>query len=904
MYHGHNTSHSSPLYAHPLAFQTTENGLQIDYPNPISGERSAKSYLYSDFTVGIEGMTSSECLLQDYSDWTVTIELGDNNNKLLSTIGHGLAYAYFEKIGSGDFQIIAQNPVTEITNSNEVLVFSVNGVKYAAFAPNGSSWSKNGNTYSSSLNGKDYCSIALLPNVSGASETTYPVSDLEEFRKRAYAFPSNTTSAYNYMAPTALVETNFNLSTELKETGNGNLNSTFLCQYPHQWAYSSTPTSTYTYHSPRGEMKVVDGNSFTTEYDFQGVIPTLPDLLRFSETYTFNDLRSYLLSADNQVLPLTESYNQGKHFSKFIQLTHIADQMGETEIRDNSLEKLKAALEEWLTTDASETEYLFHYNQDWDVLIGFPDGHYQASLLNDRHFHWGYFIQAAACIAQYDKNWASKYGEMINLLIKDAANWERDDSMFPYLRNMDPYAGHCWAGGSGSSNDGNNMESSSESMNFNTGVILWGQVTNNPEVRDLGVYLYATECKAIEEYWWDVNDRTFPSDFGYKTASRVFGNGIDLYTFWTADYPDAYAINMLPIQGGSTYLGYHPDYVQANWNDYLKNINADAPQSWNDIFWSYLAFADPELALEQFTNNSYSPEFAETIAHTYHWLHNMNALGQVETSVTADYPLANVFNKEGEKTYVVQNYGAAPLTVTFSDGFVMQVPGDSLMTNRDAEGDRDRDVLVNLAVGKTVTASSEAVPNVAEFLNDQNASTRWESEQGIDPQWVIIDLADTFSLNSILIDWEAANAKDYVIEGSKNGTDWTEMISLTNQSEGNHRINNSNVSGEFRYVRIYGTSRNLNYGYSIFEVEIYGDTIPCSDCVITGETVTEVAEVSVYPNPTTGIVQFSKTVNYYLTDAFGQTILRGEAKNINLSGYSNGVYFIRIENKIIKVLKQ
>lgn len=687
VYHGHNMSHSSPLFAHPLSFQTHTDGLSIDYPFNENFPRAVKSFHYPDLKVGIDGMNSPECSLYDYSDWTTTIELKDGDKRLLSTIGHGLPFTYFEKQGNEKLILNAFGAVTEISNNNEVLVLSVNNVKYAAFAPSGSVWIKESVTkYTSTLNNKSYCSIALLPSVAGETTNTYPVEAVEDFRKRAYAFPVNTITNFSFNETSSKLSTNFELVTELKESGVGNLNSSYLCQYPHQWAFSSTPTKEFSYQSPRGEMKVIEGNVFTTEYTFQGVVPTLPDLGAFSTGYEEQQLRNYVTQASTQALPLTESYNQGKFFSKFIQLVHISDQLGEVSIRDNSLNKIKTALEEWLTTDASETSYLFHYNNTWNTIVGYPDGHFQASLINDHHFHWGYFIQAAACVAQYDKAWANKYGAMINLLIKDAANWDRSDQMFPHLRNMDPYAGHCWASGSGASGDGNNMESSSESMNFNTGVILWGALTENKDIRDLGVYLYSTENKAIDEYWWDVHDRTFAEGYEFEAASRVFSNGIDLLTFWTADFPEAYGINMLPIQGGSTYMGHHPDHVVNNWDDLVKNTPGGKPTLWNDIFWSYLAFADPELALSQFNSTEYSPEFAETKAHTYHWLHNLNAMGLVDTNITCDYPLANVFKKDDVTTYIVQNYSANPFKATFSDGYELMVPGDTLITSR-VEGD-------------------------------------------------------------------------------------------------------------------------------------------------------------------------------------------------------------------------
>ena len=65
-------------------------------------------------------------------------------------------------------------------------------------------------------------------------------------------------------------------------------------------------------------------------------------------------------------------------------------------------------------------------------------------------------------------------GEMIDLLIRDAASTNRNDSMFPFLRNFSPYAGHSWANGFASFPQGNDQESSSESMQFASSLIHWG----------------------------------------------------------------------------------------------------------------------------------------------------------------------------------------------------------------------------------------------------------------------------------------------------------------------------------------------------------------------------------------------------------------------------------------------
>ncbi|SFD88202.1 Por secretion system C-terminal sorting domain-containing protein [Chitinophaga sp. CF118] len=131
----------------------------------------------------------------------------------------------------------------------------------------------------------------------------------------------------------------------------------------------------------------------------------------------------------------------------------------------------------------------------------------------------------------------------------------------------------------------------------------------------------------------------------------------------------------------------------------------------------------------------------------------------------------------------------------------------------------------NLATNKPVTASS-LEPNsttsvVAANITDGNYSTRWSSAFA-DPQWVYVDLGASYDINRVKITWEAAYATAYEIQVSTDATTWTSVKSVT----GNTTLVNDNTGlvGNGRYVRIYGTARATTYGYSIYELEVYGAT--------------------------------------------------------------------------------
>jgi hypothetical protein len=113
----------------------------------------------------------------------------------------------------------------------------------------------------------------------------------------------------------------------------------------------------------------------------------------------------------------------------------------------------------------------------------------------------------------------------------------------------------------------------------------------------------------------------------------------------------------------------------------MRTVKPSAPAVWRDIIWQFQALSQPDAALQAWRTTSYSPEEGESRAHTFHWLRNLSALGQVDTSITANTPLYAVFTKNGARTYVAANRGTSALTVTFSNGTTLTVqPGRTATT--------------------------------------------------------------------------------------------------------------------------------------------------------------------------------------------------------------------------------
>ena len=324
-----------------------------------------------------------------------------------------------------------------VTISNETLIVSNShhGTDYAIYAPDGSVWSQSGNVYTSNLNGKNYWSAVMLPQ-----NNTNTNSLASSYKKYAYVFPENTEASWIYNESNSSLKTQFNVSVSVKEGSNNNILQGLL---PHQWynlSQDSPIPNIDSYESIRGELKMLDGNFFEVENTFLGILPTLPYLANYSDTFSPSELEEKINLIENDGLAeWTDSYNEGQMMNRLIQTARIANKTNDIEALDKIINTIKNRLEDWLTYQSNEVAFLFYYNQDWTTLLGYPAGHGQDSNINDHHFHWGYFIHAAAFVEQFEPGWADEWGDMIDMLIRDAASPNRNDNLFPFLRKNIPH---------------------------------------------------------------------------------------------------------------------------------------------------------------------------------------------------------------------------------------------------------------------------------------------------------------------------------------------------------------------------------------------------------------------------------------------------------------------------------
>ena len=125
----------------------------------------------------------------------------------------------------------------------------------------------------------------------------------------------------------------------------------------------------------------------------------------------------------------------------------------------------------------------------------------------------------------------------------------------------------------------------------------------------------------------------------------------------------------------------------------------------------------------------------------------------------------------------------------------------------------------NLALNKTVAVSFAQQGNPGSNAVDGNGTTRWASESE-DPSWIYVDLGATYSISHVKLYWETAYGKSYKIQVSNDHSNWTDVYSTTSGDGGLDDITFTTVNT--RYVRMYGTERGTQWGYSLYEFEVYG----------------------------------------------------------------------------------
>jgi len=699
------------LWAMPLVVDPTTEGLNIYNPYKWNGDGTNLSIDYPVVLKGA-GFAATRSIVTDWSDWAVDVKLyQDINTKYINfTSAHGIPFLWTNVVGFTP-QIECYHGAAYLNSSGTPITFPFTGeyfvirywdTYYGVHLPPGSTVTQGGTTGNlltvNLAAGQSYIVFSALPDAAaGATVHQY-----------AYVKPTNTAVSYAYNTSAGTISTTWNLTTtNLRGAAQLNVMQGFL---PHQYRTATSSNVAYsalTFRQSRGLLKIATGNNFTFTYNFSGILPHYKAPLTLAgETTPYDASRmSTLISNYTTEVQKTTPYGAADTYWGGKDLVRLAKYMlmaRETNHPQYAtlLTILKNTLTNWFTYTPGETERYFAWYPKWKALIGFNESYY-SGVFTDNHFHYGYFIQAAALAGMADPAFVNQYSGILTMIAKQYANWDRADGNFPFFRTFDPWMGHSYAGGV-SSPTGNNQESTSEAMQSWHALFFLGAQLGNTGMRDAGAFGYMYESKATLEYWFNINDDVWPAT--YNAAHDVVGilwpGGYVYGTYFGIDPQWIHGIQMLPVSPGFHYFnqGFTKTQATAYYNRLMSELltfntaqgntartdggvvtEAEVGHDWANVLLGFRMLYDPQYVTQKLSQywNSSDQEEHDVILYpyeggtTYYYAHALQNLGEYQPGYHMSIPTSAAFYNAttGQTNYVVYNPSASAQTcVVYNNG--------------------------------------------------------------------------------------------------------------------------------------------------------------------------------------------------------------------------------------------
>lgn len=691
--------YANALWSLPTLVKPSAEGVAVHYPTYwIENGTEVKSR--TSLTVGAESFTATEAIAADWHDWDVVMRLpGRRGGEMRVTLAHGMPFTWFEFTGLNPAVKFSATPVFYNAYGEEIsaadlalrhdtaLGVVLGDDAYGLYLPEGARLSYVDGTLR--IEQAAWLSVGLLPS---AAETG-------AFAEWACSVPRSTEVSWSYDEARALLSTVWTVEAEnlARPGAPAPVLQGFL---PHAYKHAADTDIQYIgydYLSPRGRLRmaVSDGNTFSYSMRFPGIMPQYAAPTAGTGEHAFDPARlreltqRYAAEGDFGA----DTYWGGKGLIQMAMNMTFALETGDTETYETSRRRLRSVMENWLTYTPGEDRYFFAYYPRWGSLVGYEYS-YDSDRFNDHHFHYGYMLYAGALLCLNDPDFRAGYGEMLKLVAKDFANWDRTDTRFPMFRTLDPWVGHSYAGGlgDGANDNGNGQESSSEAMQGWGGVYLLGVALGDDAMRDAGIYGWLTESNGVAEYWFD-RDHIYPGcehNYDYTLYehpynTNITSKGIGWWTWFSGDPLWMHSIQWMPVSPCLNYLSADLDFVKWDYETMEKGTAYDwfetrqrgeetleplARQSVGNVVLSYLERYDPQRAAAIF-DQAWDTDMPlarsiDTGHISYYVIHSHLTHGDPDYTVYASIPTANAYRRaDGTMTYMAYNPGSAERTVSF-----------------------------------------------------------------------------------------------------------------------------------------------------------------------------------------------------------------------------------------------
>lgn len=198
----------------------------------------------------------------------------------------------------------------------------------------------------------------------------------------------------------------------------------------------------------------------------------------------------------------------------------------------------------------SGREPVVRWDSTWGSAVIEPAEFGAGSELNDHQLQYGYWVAAAAHLAEGDRELADQYRDTIDLLIADYAGASMVPDAprsLPAERTWSPYAGHSWASGTAPFADGNNLESISESTFSSWAAARWFLATDRADAADAFIGRFTIESALADTSWLPTGE-ALPQDPTVRPWSGVVWSGkVDINTWFDPQDESALGIRLLPV---------------------------------------------------------------------------------------------------------------------------------------------------------------------------------------------------------------------------------------------------------------------------------------------------------------------------------------------------------------------
>ncbi len=554
---------SNPLavYPMPLSFLAKDSGFEVGLPIVTSEPTVISGGHAPGINANISGATSFQ--LSRFDKISAALSYYDGTQLLGKlTLAEGSPFVFYRSQADSTINLTGLGTVS--SSSSNYLRYSKAGHDYV-ISTTGATINKSTDSATITVKKDSLVTFYALPDKGDDTLKAYADNELSEVTTNYGTDKNNSTTTFDYKTannkPTVFVPMNYS-----QLVGNN--------------------PKLITYDSIYGPMSATPGSTFTIDTPLTAASTKL-DLSHLSAEHKQQLIATLQSDITKTKITATDSYFAGKQLARAANLLDIAEQLGQK----NQANQLKKILNDAFSARLG-AKY-FYYDSTIKGIAAQTNA-FGSQDFNDHHFHYGYFIYAAAILGRYDADFVKNNQKQVNLLVADIASYDQTAS-FPVERNFDPYAAHSWAAGLAPFADGNNQESSSEAINAWNGVAAWANLTKNAQLENSAIWMLSSETATAKAAWRTVDtSASYLKNYHSPLTSLNFGGKRTYSTFFSDEPGVKLAIQLIPMSPVMTDLS-SDSYIKSVVDASITNNNYNV--TLGDYVLMYMALSDPSRAL-------------------------------------------------------------------------------------------------------------------------------------------------------------------------------------------------------------------------------------------------------------------------------------------------------------------